>query len=149
MAVKQLPKVPGHAPGQGVAALLKHVPSIVRSDVVDYDDDTSVNLFEVPGNVLIESLDINVVTAFDASGTSAAATGTITVPGDTGAVTVFDASTILFQATTTDVYLPSTNTGPIKTPSSGGFVILNQAPGTTTAGQVEVYMRYLPDVSKL
>jgi hypothetical protein len=149
MTVKQLPIVPPHVPAAGVAELIKHLPAIVRSDPVNFNSDTSVNLFEVPGNILISKLQVNIITAFEASGTSAAATGTITVPCDTGTFTVFDSNLTLLQTVTTDQYLPSTNTGMIKTPDSGGYVIFLQAPGTTTAGQLEVYMEYYSDVDKL
>lgn len=150
MTVKQLPIVPPHVPAAGVAELLKHLPAVVRSDPVDYNDGTGINLFEVPGNILIKSLSINVIAAFDASGTSAAATATITVPNDTGVATVFDSNLTLLQtATDQTVYLPSTNTGWIKTPDSGGYVILLLTPGTTIAGQLEVYMEYLPNADIL
>lgn len=149
MTVKQLPIVPPHVPAAGVAELLKHIPSAVRSDPVNYNGDTAVNLFEVPGNILIRALQVNIITAFDASGTSAAATGTITVPCDTGTFTVFDAANTLLQTVTTDQYKPSTNAGWIKTPDSGGFVIFSLEPGTTTAGQLEVYMEYQPNADIL
>lgn len=146
---KFLPVVPPHVPAAGVAELLKHLPAIVRSEPVNYNSDTTVNLFEVPGNIIIKALHVNVITAFDASGTSAAATGTIEVPGDTGAIVVWDANLTLLQTATTDQYKPSTNAGLIKTPDSGGMVTFNQTPGTTTAGQVEVYMEYFPNVDLL
>src|SRR3990167_6336523 len=111
MATKQLPIVPSHVPGQGVAKLLKHIPALVRSDPVNFNSDTLVNMFEVPGNIIITDLQVNIITAFDGTGTSAAATGTISVPGDTGAIVVFDSAGTLLQTATTDQYLPSTNTG--------------------------------------
>ena len=149
MATKQLPVTPPHAPGQGVAELLRRMPVLVRGDAINFNGDSAVNVFEVPGNILIRRIDVNVVTAYDASGTSAAATGTITVPGDTGAVTVWDAGGTKLQVAGTAEYSPSTTAGLIKTPDSGGMVIFLQAPSTSTAGQVEIFMEYFDNVDRL
>ena len=149
MATKQLPVVPPHVQGAGLAELIKHVQLTVKSDLVEFNGDTAINLFEVPGNIVIEELLVNVTEAFDASGSSAAATATLSVPGDTGAIVVFDAANVSLQSLTTAAYLPSTNAGPIKVPSSGGVVSLALDPSTSTVGQLEVYMKYLPNVDDL
>lgn len=147
MAIKYIPVVPPHVPGQGMAKLLKHMEFTVKSDKVNFNSDTNVTLFEVPGNIIITGLNVSVLTAFEASGASAAATATIEVPGSTGAVVAWDAgatSTKLETATTAGMS-PDTIGAPIKVPSSGGVVAFKQAPGTTTTGQAEVYMSYIYD----
>lgn len=148
MSTKFPVKVPPHVPAAGVAEMLKHLPIVLRSDPVNYNGDTSVNLFELEGGELILDIHVKVNTAFEASGTSAAATGTITVPGDTGAITVFDAGGTLLQIATTAGLAPDT-VGAIDVPDSGGFVTALIAPGSTTAGQFEVYMTYLPKAGLL
>jgi hypothetical protein len=132
-----------------MAELIKHLNLTVKSDKVNFNSDTNVSVFEVPGDILIRNISVNVVTAYEASGSSAAATATIEVPGDTGAIVVFDAGSTLLQTATTDVMLPSTNAGPIHVASSGGVIAVKQAPGTTTAGQLEVYLTYVPNVTIL
>lgn len=122
----------------GVTELIRRVPVVRKSASVTYTDTTAVNLFELPENVLVLKADVRVTTAFDASGTSAAATATITMPNDTGTETLFDSAETLLQSTG---FKPSTAIG--ITPSSGGLVILNYTPGTTTAGALEVYLTYV------
>lgn len=147
--VKTLPTVPLHVPGQGMAELIKHLQLTVRSNSVAYTDTTAVNLFELQGGIIVTDARIEITAAFDASGTSAAATADLTVPGSTGAVTLWDAANVALQTLTSDQMLPSTHPGWVKVPDSGGFAILNYTPGTTTVGSLEVYLSYIPDVSKL
>lgn len=121
-----------------VAELGVRVPVSFKSDVVTFGDTAAVNLFELPGNVWVKSADVRVTTAFDASGTSAAATATITIPNDTGTEVLFDSNLTLLQTTG---FKPSTAMG--VTPASGGMLILNLTPGTAGAGQLEVYLTYV------
>lgn len=143
------PTVPPMVMSAGLAELIKHQPIVVRSGQVNFSDDTSVNLIELPGGILIKQLQVNVSTAFEASGASAAATATITVPGDTGAITMWDAGGTLLQILTSDAYSPSTNAGWVHVPDSGGYVTFLQTPGTTTVGVAEVYLEYIPNVGLL
>lgn len=126
---------PRHAPY--VADEIKRVALHAKGSM-GFGDTTAVNLFELPGNVLVKEANVRVTTAFDPSGTSAAATLTITMPNDTGTETLFNATNTLLQSTG---FKPSTTMG--VTPSSGGYIILNYTAGTTTAGQLEVYLSYV------
>jgi hypothetical protein len=132
---------PAHAPY--VADQIRRVELYVKN-TVSFGDTGTVNLFELPGNVLVTNALVRVITAFDASGTSAAATATITMPNDTGTETLFDAANTALQSTG---FKPSTAMG--ITPASGGFVILNYTAGTTTAGQLEVYLSYIESADEL
>lgn len=143
--VKLTPTVPANAPGFGIADLLKHVNLTVRSPEVLFSDTTAINLIELPPNALITNILINVTTAFDASGTSAAATGTLTVPNDTGALTVWDANLVALQSTG----LISATVLNALVAASGGFLAMTYTPGTTTVGALEVYLSYVPDITKL
>lgn len=147
--VNPIPKVPVTVPGFGMAALMKHIHITVKSNSVLFSDTTAGNLLELLGNEVIVHAQVDVTAAFDASGTSAAATATLTVPGATGAVTIWDAANLKLQTLTSDVLSPSTNAGFIKVPASGGFLAFTFAPGTTTVGAFEVYLTYLPDATKL
>lgn len=143
--IKLTPTVPANAPGFGMSELLRHLNLTVRSGPVLFSDTTAVNLIELPPNALITNILINVTTAFDASGTSAAATATLTVPNDSGALTVWDAANIAMQSSG----LISASTINALVAASGGFAILNLTPGTAVAGALEVYLSYVPDVTKL
>lgn len=149
MATKVLPITPAVAPGFGMAELIQHLTAVVRSDQVNFNSATLVSIFELPGDILIQELQVNIVTAYDASGTSVAASATIEIPCDTGALVVWDAGNTRLQALTTSGMSPSTAAGWVHVPASGGTVDVKQEPGTTTAGALEVYLRYLPNVSKL
>ncbi len=140
---------PAVAPGKGMTSVVRHISLLVKSNPVLFSDTTSVNLIEFQGNELIQDIQVNVTSAFDASGSSAAATATITVPGATGALTVWDAGNTRLQIVNSDYLSPSTNPGWIQIPASGGFLKFLLTPGTALAGQAEVYLRYLADVSKL
>jgi hypothetical protein len=124
-----------HAPF--VADEIRRVALHAKNNIA-YTDTGTVNLFELPGNVLVKEANVRVTTAFDASGTSAAATLTITMPNDTGTETLFDAANTLLQSTG---FKPSTTMA--VTPSSGGYLTLNYTANTTTAGALEVYLSYV------
>lgn len=150
MGTKAVPVIPAAVPGFGMAELVKHMILAVKSDLVNHDSDTTVNLFELRGGEVILGVYVNVKEAFEASGTSAAATATIEVPGDSSAVVAWSAAASQLQTISDTGMYPDTLAGPIHVPDSGGVVTFNQEPGTTTTGQVEVYMRYIPgNVSKL
>lgn len=141
---KQVPVVPSAVPGQGMAALLKGVDIWVKG-VMTSTDTTTVNLIELPGNCIVVRSLIHVSTPFDASGTSAAATATIAMPFDTGSATVWDAANVGLQTTgfKQDTY------GPVMIASSGGVVAVSYTPGTTTVGQLEVYVQVIPLAERL
>jgi hypothetical protein len=149
MATKFLPTVPPFVPGQGMAELVKHLQLTVKSDRVTFAGSTNITLFEVPGNILITGVKVNVTTAFDGTGASAAATATIEVPGSTGAIVVWDAAGTKLQALTTEAMSPDTMAGAVLVPSSGGVITFKQEPGTTTAGVAEVYVEYVPNATLL
>lgn len=109
-----------------------------KSSRVAFGDTTTVSLFRLPGNVLITDVLVRVLTAFDASGTSAAATATISIPNDTGTEVLWDAANLALQSTG---FKSSTSKG--ITPSSGGLLTLSYTPGTTSAGELEVYVNYV------
>lgn len=141
---KIAPSVPNLARGFGMTELIKRQPLVVKSDAVTFADTAAINLIELPGNALIINAQVRVTTAFDASGTSAAATATLTVPNDTGTETLFDAANTLLQATG---FKPATTLA--LTPASGGYAILNLTPGTAGAGALEVYLMYIPNADQL
>ena len=123
-------------PGPRDLQQLIRVGEWFESGQVLFSDTTSVNLIELPGNSLVVSAFVHVSTAFDASGSSAAATATLTVPNDTGGVdTIYDAANVGLQATGAHWA-----TGVAVVPSAGGYLILAYTPGTTTAGALEVYV---------
>lgn len=136
--VLPLPVSPAVAPGMGVTSALKSSVKVAKSSSVLFSDTTSVNLFEVPANILVTNAYVNVTSAFDASGTSAAATLTVTVPADTGATTIWSAANVALQAT--GFYAA---TGMELLASSGGFVNVAYTPGTTTAGAMQVFLEYV------
>lgn len=141
---KIAPTVPNIAPGFGMTELIKRLPLAVKSDAVTFADTAAINLIELPGSALIVDAQVRVTTAFDASGTSAAATATLTVPNDTGTETLFDAANTLLQTTG---FKPATTLA--LTPASGGYAILNLTPGTAAAGALEVYLLYIPNADQL
>jgi hypothetical protein len=135
---KPVTNIPTFVPGGARATEhLRRSAEWWKSDAILYTDTTTINLFEIPGNSIVMNMYVHVTTAFDASGSSAAATATITVPNDTGTITLFDASTIMLQTTG-----PNWSTGEKGTvvPASGGYIIMTYTPGTTTKGQCEVYV---------
>jgi hypothetical protein len=146
MTAKKIKKVPMHVPGQGMAEFVRRSAQWIKSDSVAYDGDTTVDLFELPGNSLVVNTLVQIQTAFDASGSAAAAAVTITVPNDTGTETVFngDSTNTLLQSTGFKAA-----TGYALLPASGGLVQANLEPGTTTGGAFEVYMEYIVFGDKL
>src|SRR5574340_1495656 len=127
---KQIKKVPVSVPGEGMAEVVRRGVRCYKNSAAYSESSGAINMFELPGNSLVTKLVVNVSTAFDASGTSAAATGTITVPNDTGTITLLDAGNTKFQSSG---FIASTGAEPVKLPSSGGMVIFTYTPGTTTA----------------
>lgn len=148
MAVKNIKKVPLHVPGEGMAEFVRRAPQWIKSDAVAYNGDTAVNLFEIPGNALVVQALVQVTTAYQDGSTSNAPAITITVPNDTGTETIFqadsDVNATLLQST--GFYAA---TGFALTPASGGYVILSQAPGTTTTGALQVYLEYVPIADRI
>lgn len=144
MAVKNIKKVPVHVPGEGMAEVVRRAPQWIKSDssALTFDGDTTVNLFELPGNSLVTQVLVQVETAFqDGSGSDAVAV-TITVPNDTGTETVFQADSSI-NATVLQATGFHVASGYALTPSSGGLVTANIAPGTTTTGALQVFMEYI------
>lgn len=117
--VKSFKKIPLAVPGMGMAEFVRRGVQWIKSDSVVFGDTSPMNLIELPGNALVVDGFVRVTTAFDASGSAAAATATLSVPNDTGTETIFDASTILLQTTG---FHPVT--GFAMTPASGGHAIL-------------------------
>lgn len=142
--VKNAKRVPVAVPGEGMAEFVRRSSQMIKSDSMVYDDTSPANLIELPGNVLVKGGFVHVTTAFDASGSAAAATLTLTVPNDTGTETIFDASTNFLQTTG---FHPVT--GYALTPSSGGYVIATYTAGSTTQGALEVYLDYVDLANRL
>lgn len=143
--LKAVPASPAVVPGTGMTELARRSVQVIKSASIAYTDTAAVNVLELPGNALLLDAFVRVTAAFDASGTSAAATATISVPGDTGNVVFYDAANVGLQATG---FKPSTGGFPDMTPASGGVVIVNLTPGTTVAGALEVYLQYVVDMDK-
>lgn len=135
---------PPYAPGQGVAKALHRSQRWVKSETIAFGDTSPVNVFEIPGNVLVVGGLVDVITAFDASGTGAAATVTITVPNSTGTTTVYDASTSGLQTSGFKAFSDYA-----LTPASGGYIVATYTAGTTTAGSFQVYMAYVEPEDEL
>lgn len=136
---KAIPQPVSLAPGKGVTEALRHTSQVYKSDNVGFADTTTVNLFELPGSAVIIDLFVHVTSVFDpSSGTAgAAATASITVPNDTGTQTVWNAEGTKLQSTGST--FASVALG-VVVPDSGGFIAMSYTPGTTTAGQLEVYV---------
>lgn len=121
--------------GAGQTELNRQESRWYKSGAVAFGDASPVTLFSVPAHTLIVQALIHVSTPFDASGTSAAATATLTVPNDTGTEVIWDAAGVGLQSTGSH---PSTTVG-VVVPSDGS-ITLALTPNTTTAGQLEVYL---------
>jgi hypothetical protein len=134
--IKPLGKAIYDSPGQ--TEVNRRIGQFWRSDLVEYDDTTTVNVFSIPGNVMVVGGFVQVVSAFDASGSSAAATATLTVPNDTGTETIFNAANTALQSSGLH---PCTAFA--ITPDSGGDVALSYTAGTTTAGSLYVYLEVI------
>ena len=145
VALKSVKNIPLSVPGEGMAEIVRRVAQWHKSNAVAYTESSgAINLFEIPGNSIVLRTGIHITTAFDASGSAAAATGTITVPNDTGTEIIWDALITKLQSTG---YSPSTMEG-VVVPSSGGMVIFNYTTSTSgvstnTKGQFEVYLEYV------
>jgi hypothetical protein len=153
VVTKQIKNVPLSVPGEGLAEIVRRVAQWHKSPSVAYSEASgAINLFELPGNAVVLRVNVNVTTAFDASGSAAAATGTITVPNDSGTLTLWDAGNTKLQSTGMS---PSTSAeGAVVTPSSGGMVIFTyttSTSGTSTnaAGAFEVYLELVQLADRL
>ena len=142
--VKYIKNVPAHMPGAGVREQVVLSQKVAKSDAVAFGDTSPINLIELPGNVAVLGGYVYVETAFDASGTSAAATVTLAMPNSTGTETLYDASTIGLQSTGMKAF-----TAWAVTPSSGGYVAATYTAGTTTAGSFRIYLQYVQEDDKL
>jgi hypothetical protein len=148
MATKLLPIGPPHVPGQGLAELLRHIPAVVKADQVTFASTSPAIMFEVPGNIIITGIEVEIATVYEASGASESGIATIEVPGSTGAVVAWNSGTTLLLTATTDQMLADSIEW-VRVPASGGIVTFTQTPGTTTTGAVNVYLSYLPDDNRL
>src|SRR5512147_589057 len=100
VATKTVSATPRFVPGYGMSELVRRVGQWHKSGSVLFSDTgTALNLFELPGNSIVTRLLVRVTEAFDASGSAAAATATITVPNDTGTETMWDAANVGLQST--------------------------------------------------
>jgi hypothetical protein len=143
--VKPVKTVPVTVPGEGMAEVTRRSPQVVRSDAIGFADTGTVNVFEIPGNVLITNAWIHVTTDFDGSGSSAAPSATFAVPVATGAQIILSAAALSLVTT-----LGANASGPVcVTPASGGIATVAYTAGTTTAGQFEVYMEYVSLADRL
>ena len=88
MAVKDIRKPPAVAPGEGVSEALHSGLYMAKSDTFAVGDTLPVTLFNVPANVYVYDLIINVETAFADSGS-----GATLIAGYTGDSDAFFAST--------------------------------------------------------
>lgn len=147
----QVKNVPAHVPGEGMAEIVRRVAQWHKSGAVGYAEASgAINLFELPGNSLVLRSGIMVTSVWSASGSAAAATGTLTIPNDTGTLTVLDAANVALQSSG---WHPSTADGVIL-PSSGGMVIFNYTTSTSgastnAAGSFEAYVEYIQLADKL
>ena len=143
--VRPVNRTPAFVNGQGMTEVVHRAPQLIKSDVIGFGDTTSINVFELPGNIAVVGAWLRVTADFDGSGTSASPTATFSVPVATGAQTILDA---VANSLVTSVGAQST--GPIAiVPASGGYGIVAYTPGTTTAGQFEVYMSYVDLADRL
>lgn len=107
-----------------------------KSEAIAFNGDTTNAAFSLPGDCLIIGGFVDVTAAYDASGTSTAATATITVPNDSGGTeTLYDAANVGLQATGLH---PATLA--VAMPSSGGDVTVLLDPATSTVGSFVVYI---------
>lgn len=145
VATKSIKAVPVHVPGEGMAEVVRRVAQWHKSEAVAYTEASgAINLFELPPNSILLRAGVKVTAAFDASGSAAAPTGTITVPNDSGTETIWDAAITKLQSTG---YSPSTVEG-VLIPSSGGMLIFNYTTSsagasTNAAGSFNVYVELI------
>jgi len=145
VVVKQINNIPLAVPGQGMAEVVRRAAQWMKSNPIAYTESSgAINLIELPGNTVVTKALMHITTAFDASGTGAAATGTITIPNDSGTETIWDSLITKLQSSG---FSPSTVDAVI-VPSSGGMVIFNYTTSTSgvstnTKGSFEVYLEYV------
>lgn len=147
LIVKSLVSVPVSIRSAGMTEFARTVQQLAVSNTILYTDTAAINVFELPGNLLVTSVALRVKAAFDASGTGASASATVTVPNDTGTETVL--ATAAGEMVSTGFIV---GTGMALTPASGGYLIVNYTPvatGGAAAGSFEVYMSYIADISML
>jgi hypothetical protein len=138
--LKQIRNLPATIPGHPLLQeAVQQSPVMYRSLAFNSSEASgaTLQLIELPENCVLVDVKLHVNTAFDASGTSDAATAVLTVPSDTGTVAIYDAANAGLQVTGSKA-----NTGglfPYPLPT-GGFVTLSYTPGSTTAGQLQVYV---------
>lgn len=143
--VRPIHRVPVTVPGHEMAETIRRVPQVVKSDAIGFGDTAAINVFEFPGNVAVTGAWLVVTTDFDGSGTSAAPSATFSVPVATGAQIILNAAALDLVTT-----VGAQSTGPLcVTPASGGFGIVDYTPGTTTAGQMYVYVQYVDFADRL
>jgi hypothetical protein len=107
-----------------------------KSESIAFGGDTTNTVFVLPAGCLVVDGFVMVESAFDASGTSAAATATLTINNDTGTETLFDAANVGLQSTglkpcTLAAAGVTTTVCPVK---------LLMDPSTSTAGSLRVYI---------
>lgn len=145
VVTKQINNIPLSVPGQGMTEIVNRVSQWHKSNAVAYTEASgTINLFELPGNSIVLRSGVNVTTAFGASGSAAAPTGTLIIPNDTGTVIVWDALITKLQSTG---WSPSTADN-IIVPSSGGMFAFSYTTSTSgvstnATGSFEAYIEYL------
>ncbi len=144
-AVIPVKRTPAFVPGQGMTEVVHRAPQVVKSAAILFSDTNAINVFELPGNILVTNAWLHVTTDFDGSGTSAAPSATFSVPVATGAQVILDA-----PALSLTTVAAVSGSGPVCViPDSGGFGIVSYTAGTTTAGQFEIYMQYVDLADRL
>lgn len=143
--VKPIKYVPVTVPGEGMSEVARRTPQVVKSDLIGFGDTATINVFELPGNILVTNAWLRVTADFDGSGTSAAPSASFSVPVATGAQTILNAPALSLVTT-----VGANASGPVAVvPASGGYGIVTYTPGTTLAGQFEVYMEYVSFADRL
>jgi hypothetical protein len=108
-----------------------------KSDLISVGGDTSNTLFRLPNNCIVVGGFVSVETAFDASGTSTAATATVTVTNSTGTETIYDAANTGLQSTGLH---PATGFAIVSDTGGAPVALFLYDPGTTTGGAARVYL---------
>jgi len=134
-AVKVVPVIPAIALGAGMTEVVRRLPLVVKSNAIAFNDTGTINVFEIPGNILITDAWITTTADFDPSAKAA-----FSIPASTGAQIIIAA--VSGSLATTEI---ARSTGPnVVTPASGGFGTVTYTAGTTsTAGSFNVYMTYI------
>jgi len=141
VAVKLVPITPLVGLGAGMTEMNRRQPQVIKSNTVLYTDTTTINVFEIPGNVLITDAWICTTIDFDPSAKAA-----FTIPAATGGQIIIAA--LSGSLVTTEV---AKATGPfVVIPASGGMGVVTYTAGTTSAaGAFNVYMEYIPNADLL